>query len=197
MLLTLLTGEMCVTAAGEWVVGFDASIDFYTSNPRNRTFVLFEGDELAGMSSFLGIDETRQVLEIGGTYYRPHLRGTGFNRRVKDMMLKRAFDCGIRRIEFRIDRDIHWHYKESLPYHPNALTLHAYDAKDGVLHEGTFYSVGGGFVVTDAEAKSRATRMACIVASVPEQARRTISTAGAISTRCFTWMVETTAERAR
>jgi len=84
--------------------GFDQSIDFYTSTPRNRTFVLFDGDELAGMSSYLGIDEARQVLEIGGTYYRPHLRGTGFNRRVKDMMLKRAFDCGIRRVEFRVDR---------------------------------------------------------------------------------------------
>ena len=84
--------------------GFDDSIDRYTSNPNNRTFVLFDGDELAGMSSFLGIDEGRQVLEIGGTYYRPHLRGTGFNRRVKDMMLARAFDCGIRRVEFRVDR---------------------------------------------------------------------------------------------
>ena len=84
--------------------GFDRSIDFYTSNPRNRTFVLFDGDELAGMSSFLGIDESRQVLEIGGTYYRPHLRGTGFNRRIKDMMLSRAFECGIRRVEFRVDR---------------------------------------------------------------------------------------------
>jgi RimJ/RimL family protein N-acetyltransferase len=84
--------------------GFDESIDRYTSNPNNRTFVLFDGDELAGMSSFLGIDPNRQVLEIGGTYYRPHLRGTGFNRRVKDMMLARAFDCGIRRVEFRVDR---------------------------------------------------------------------------------------------
>ena len=84
--------------------GFDASIDYYTSSPRNRTFVLYDGDELAGMSSYLGIDEARQVLEIGGTYYRPHLRGTGFNRRVKDMMLQRAFDCGIRRVEFRVDR---------------------------------------------------------------------------------------------
>jgi RimJ/RimL family protein N-acetyltransferase len=83
--------------------GFDASIDRYLSNPNNRTFVLFEGDELAGMSSFLGIDETRQVLEIGGTYYRAKFRGTGFNRRVKDMMLSRAFDCGIRRVEFRVD----------------------------------------------------------------------------------------------
>jgi len=83
--------------------GFDDSIDRYTSNPSNRTFVLFEGDELAGMSSYLGIDEGRQVLEIGGTYNRPRLRGSGFNRRVKDMMLRRAFDCGIRRVEFRVD----------------------------------------------------------------------------------------------
>ena len=84
--------------------GFDDSIDLYRSSKRNRTFVLFDGDELAGMSSFLGIDEARQVLEIGGTYYRPHLRGIGFNRRVKDMMLARAFGCGIRRVEFRVDR---------------------------------------------------------------------------------------------
>lgn len=83
--------------------GFDASIDLYTGKPRNRTFVLFDGDELAGMSSYLGIDEARQVLEIGGTYYRPHLRGSGFNRRVKDMMLERAFSAGIRRVEFRVD----------------------------------------------------------------------------------------------
>jgi L-serine dehydratase len=60
-------------------------------------------------------------------------------------------------VDFRIDRDIHWHYKDSLPYHPNALTLHAYDAQAGVVHEGTFYSVGGGFVVTEAEAKSPTT----------------------------------------
>jgi RimJ/RimL family protein N-acetyltransferase len=83
---------------------FDASIDVFSGNPKNRTFVLFEGDELVGMSSFLGIDESRQTLEIGGTFYRPRFRGTGFNRRVKDMMLARAFDCGFRRVEFRIDQ---------------------------------------------------------------------------------------------
>ena len=84
--------------------GFDESIDRYVSNPNNRTFVLFDGNELAGTASFLGIDPARQVLEIGGTYYRPHLRGTGLNRRIKDMMLGRAFDCGMRRVEFRVDR---------------------------------------------------------------------------------------------
>ena len=87
---------------------FDQSIDLFSGAENNRTFVLFAknpqgGEELAGMSSFIGIDEGRQCLEIGGTYYRPHLRGTGYNRRVKDMMLRRAFDCGIRRVEFRVD----------------------------------------------------------------------------------------------
>jgi len=83
--------------------GFDASIERYVANLGTRPFVLFEGDELAGMSSFLGIDDGRQVLEIGGTYYRPQFRGTGFNRRAKDMMLRRAFSCGMRRVEFRVD----------------------------------------------------------------------------------------------
>ena len=82
---------------------FDQTIDKLTARPDVRTFVLFDGEELAGMSSFLGISEERQTLEIGGTYYRPHLRGTGLNRRVKDMMLSRAFGCGIRRVEFRVD----------------------------------------------------------------------------------------------
>jgi len=82
---------------------FDRTIDALSSHPRNRTFVLFDGDEFAGMSSFVGIDEGRQTLEIGGTYYRPHLRGSGINQRVKDMMLRRAFDCGFRRVEFRVD----------------------------------------------------------------------------------------------
>ena len=82
---------------------FDDSIDQLSKAPLNRTFVLFDEKELAGMSSFIGLDQARQTVEIGGTYYRPHLRGTGYNRRVKDMMLARAFECGVRRVEFRVD----------------------------------------------------------------------------------------------
>ena len=82
---------------------FDQSIDQLANAPLNRTFVLFDGDKVAGMSSFIGLDEPRQTVEIGGTYYRPHLRGSGFNRRIKDMMLERAFGCGVRRVEFRVD----------------------------------------------------------------------------------------------
>ena len=100
--------------------GFEDSIDRYVANPNNRTFVLLDGDELAGMSSFLGIDESRQVLEIGGTYYRPKFRGSGFNRRVKDMMLRRAFDCGISRVrQARAFRS--WH--QPRPCHASSCAI--------------------------------------------------------------------------
>ncbi|MBT2373637.1 L-serine ammonia-lyase [Pseudomonas fluorescens] len=42
---------------------------------------------------------------------------------------------------------------ESLPYHPNAMSLHAY-GENGLLIEQTYYSVGGGFIIEAAEAES-------------------------------------------
>jgi RimJ/RimL family protein N-acetyltransferase len=66
-------------------------------------FALFDGEAFVGMSCYLNIDDDRQALEIGSTYYRPAHRGTGFNARCKDMMLAHAFDRGYRRVEFRVD----------------------------------------------------------------------------------------------
>ena len=83
---------------------FDATIDDLAARPDALTFMLFDGAIFAGMSSFLRIDPRHKVLEIGFTYYRPALRGTGFNARIKDMMLRRAFAAGYRRVEFRVDQ---------------------------------------------------------------------------------------------
>jgi RimJ/RimL family protein N-acetyltransferase len=83
---------------------FDESFDFLLARPDWRCFTIFLGERVAGMSCFIGIEPERGVLEIGNTYYVPELRGTGFNRRVKALMLARAFGSGFRRIEFRVDR---------------------------------------------------------------------------------------------
>jgi RimJ/RimL family protein N-acetyltransferase len=82
---------------------FDPAFDLIRSRPSWRGFSIFIAGEMAGMSCYLGIDPDRAVLEIGNTYYVPKLRGTGLNRRVKDLMLERAFACGFRRVEFRVD----------------------------------------------------------------------------------------------
>lgn len=82
---------------------FDSGFDMLRSRPGWQAFAILLGGEVVGMSAFIGIDAERGVLEIGNTYYVPRLRGTGFNRRVKDLMLARAFGCGFRRVEFRVD----------------------------------------------------------------------------------------------
>lgn len=82
---------------------FDDSFDRLRARQGGRAFAILLDGEVVGMSAYLGIEPERGVVEIGNTYYVPRLRGTGFNRRVKDLMLCRAFGCGFRRVEFRVD----------------------------------------------------------------------------------------------
>lgn len=82
---------------------FDESFDRIRARPDWRCFAIFLAGRLIGMSCYIGIEPERGVLEIGNTYYVPDVRGSGINRRIKDLMLRRAFGCGFRRVEFRVD----------------------------------------------------------------------------------------------
>ncbi|MGD2138039.1 MAG: L-serine ammonia-lyase [Gammaproteobacteria bacterium] len=55
-------------------------------------------------------------------------------------------------LAFDSDRDLVFHRRRVLPRHPNGMTFAALDAAGGVVHERTYYSVGGGFVVDEAAA---------------------------------------------
>lgn len=56
-------------------------------------------------------------------------------------------------IEFDAERDIEWRYKERLDFHPNGLTLTAFDERGVELLRETYFSVGGGFVVSEAQSR--------------------------------------------
>ncbi len=71
--------------------------------PGNLAFAAFHGNELVGMTSYLTIEPKHGTVQIGRTYFAPAVRGTGFNRLAKKLMLDRAFACGFRRVEFKID----------------------------------------------------------------------------------------------
>ena len=101
---------------------FDPAFD-KCLRPGSEGFAAIIGDELVGMSSYLDIDEKHKSVQIGRTYFVPRLRGTGFNRRVKRLMLDRAFEAGFRRVEFKVDTR-------------NARSMAAI-AKLGAVHEGT------------------------------------------------------------
>ena len=82
---------------------FDSAFDLIRSREDWRCFAVLVAEKLVGMSCYIGIEPGRGVLEIGNTYYIPEMRGTGLNARVKRLMLERAFGCGFRRVEFRVD----------------------------------------------------------------------------------------------
>jgi L-serine dehydratase len=56
---------------------------------------------------------------------------------------------GERTIAFAEKTDLLFYARETLPFHANGLRFTAYGADGAVLAERTYYSVGGGFVVSD------------------------------------------------
>ena len=82
---------------------FDTQFDGLRMRENSFPFAVMKDGQLVGMTAFLGYLPARQTVEIGNTYYVPAVRGTGLNRRVKALLLDRAFACGIRRVEFRVD----------------------------------------------------------------------------------------------
>lgn len=58
-------------------------------------------------------------------------------------------------VAFDWDRDMRL-LPVSLPYHPNALRLSAHGDDGRVVSRNTFYSVGGGFVIDEAQARAGA-----------------------------------------
>lgn len=59
--------------------------------------------------------------------------------------------AGERLIPFNPETDLPFNFGESLPKHPNGMHFKAYDDAGIILHDNIFYSVGGGFVLSDAE----------------------------------------------
>ena len=54
-------------------------------------------------------------------------------------------------ITFKLDDDIILHRNKQARFHANAMTFRAFDDRDGVVAERTFYSIGGGFVIDDTQ----------------------------------------------
>jgi len=57
--------------------------------------------------------------------------------------------AGVQAVEFAEKRDLLFHRRESLPLHANGMRFAAFDAAGSVLDTRVYYSVGGGFVISD------------------------------------------------
>ncbi|NRA59387.1 MAG: L-serine ammonia-lyase [Psychrobium sp.] len=54
-------------------------------------------------------------------------------------------------IKFDAKNDLVFNFYDSLPQHPNGMTIHAYDEQQELLFSKSYFSIGGGFVVAEDE----------------------------------------------
>jgi L-serine dehydratase len=94
---------------------------------------------------------TQPAIVLGLDGYRPETIGV----EEKDCALRRIRDCGAVRLVDRPVRvreeDFELLPRTVLDAHANGMRLRAIDSSGGTLHEQTYFSIGGGFVLTAAE----------------------------------------------
>jgi RimJ/RimL family protein N-acetyltransferase len=67
------------------------------------SFAVMADGRCQGMTSYIAPDAENGVVEVGGTYYAPALRGGPVNPACKRLMLGEAFASGCNRAVFRVD----------------------------------------------------------------------------------------------
>jgi len=63
---------------------------------------------------------------------------------------------GKHEINFDNEKDLIFDYEHVLPHHPNGMTFISFDKNKKIIHEEIYYSVGGGFIVSNTQLKNPA-----------------------------------------
>lgn len=84
------------------------------------------------------------------------LKARNLSPDLQEAVLRQVFDdkklnlCGKKELDFDYEKDLIFS-KDFLPLHENALKISVFDANDERIYREVYYSVGGGFVKTEAE----------------------------------------------
>ena len=83
---------------------FDPQFDrLLSGGVLRRAYVIMQADIVVGMTAWIDNGQPGWSIEIGNSFIVPALRGTGLNRRVKQVMIDHAFACGLARVGFKVD----------------------------------------------------------------------------------------------
>ncbi|TVP71130.1 MAG: L-serine ammonia-lyase [Rhodobacteraceae bacterium] len=109
---------------------------------------------LHGSLAFTGVGHaTDRAVILGLAGFTPD----AYDAERAEAVLAQIKDCGhleaegLGRLRFAPDRDLIFDYGPPLPGHANGLRLMGLDAQGDVIAQETYYSIGGGFVVSEAE----------------------------------------------
>ncbi len=83
---------------------FDPQFGSLLASPPGRCVyaVVLEG-KVVGMTAWIAFGDPGWSIEIGNSFILPSLRSTGFNGRLKRLMIDHVFACGYERVVFKVD----------------------------------------------------------------------------------------------
>lgn len=114
---------------------------------------LGHGTDRAVVAGLLGFEPQRVDPDAMRTAVDAVVRGEGLT-------------LGDHTVAFEWASDLLFHH-ESKPHHPNALTITALDGEGREVAANTYYSIGGGFVVDEAQAESGETGVQDVAVEFP------------------------------
>jgi len=83
---------------------FDPQFDsLLHSGKARRVYAVLKAGEIVGMTAWIERGQPGWSIEIGNSFIVPALRGSGFNTRLKRLMIDHAFACGLERVVFNVD----------------------------------------------------------------------------------------------
>lgn len=104
---------------------------------------------------------TMPAILLGLEGYRPDTIETDvMEQRLTSMRAEGKIRLAHRTTVSLNESDIHLHPGRRLGRHPNAMTMAAFSSGGDVIYRETYFSVGGGFVVTETEPAMRSTASA-------------------------------------
>ncbi|MFT7060056.1 MAG: L-serine dehydratase [Pseudorhodobacter sp.] len=109
---------------------------------------------LHGSLAFTGIGHaTDRATILGLAGFRPHdydaVKADATLAQIRET--KTIHAPGLGPLRFDLNADLLFDYGPNLPGHANGMVLRATDAQGDVILSETYYSIGGGFVLTEAE----------------------------------------------
>jgi L-serine dehydratase len=102
---------------------------------------------------------TDKAIILGLLGFKPEtIDSTLINGYIEDVKKNKkisllSFECQ-REVKFNFKDDIKFHRRVTLPQHPNAMAFAAFDKDNKEIHREIFYSIGGGFILTDTQLKN-------------------------------------------
>jgi len=100
------------------------------------------GSDIAVMLGLMG--EQPQTTDV-----------TAISQKIADIQAQSTLSLNQQHeINFVADKDLILNGRVSLPHHPNALTITAFTGNE-IVYQNTYYSIGGGFVQTEQEARAK------------------------------------------